>query len=141
MNDLVQRAVALSQSFRHAANALLDEGYARFTAGTLSQADFNRVFANYLSMVQKAVDVNNAATHQLAEEVRPVLDAVEKDTAALVEKLQRLDRERDLIGASLKVLVAIGAVALAMLAPSPASAVAAAAALGDALQTICSAHR
>jgi hypothetical protein len=137
MNEVVQRAVALSQSFRAAANAVLDEGYARFAAGTLSQPDFNRVFANYLSMVQKAVDVNNAATHQLTEALRPVLDAVEKDTARLVKKLERLNEERDLIAASLKVLVAIGAVALAMLLPSPASAVAAAAALGDAVHTLC----
>ncbi len=135
-DDLVTRTVALSQALRRAANAVLDEGYARFQAGVLSQADFNRVFAGYLSMVQKAVDVNNAATHELAAGLAPVLDTVEKGAAELVAKLDRLHRVRDLVAASVKVLVAIGAVALAMLAPSPASGAAAAAAVADALQTV-----
>jgi hypothetical protein len=138
VDELVRRTVALSQSWRRAANALLDEAHARFDAGKMSQADFNRVFADYLSMVGKAMDVNNAATHQLAEGASAVLDAVEKDTQALCQKFDRLKATENLIAVSLKWLVAIGAVALAMLAPSPASAAAAAAAVGDALQTVLS---
>jgi hypothetical protein len=131
-----ERTVALSQSLRRAANAVLDEGYARFAAGTLTQPDFNRVFANYLSMVQKAVDVHNAATHQLTAELKPVLDSVEKDTAELQKKLEKLRETRDLVAVSLKLLVALGAVALAVLAPSPASGLTATGAIGDAVETI-----
>ena len=54
--------------------------------------------------------------------------------------LAELKQVRDLIAVSLKLLVAMGAVALAVLAPSPASAVAAVVALGDAVDTIVGAE-
>ena len=108
IDELVKRTVALSQAYRRAANAL--------------------------SIVQKAMDVNNAATHQLADGVRGLLDAVEKDTATLTAKLGALAKTEDLISLSLKILVAMGAIALAVLAPNPASIGAATLAVGDAVQ-------
>jgi hypothetical protein len=136
VEQLVQRTVALSQSFRKTANAVIDEAHARFNRGTLSQAEFNNVFAGYLSMVQRATDVNNAATPQLAIGVGAVLDAVEKDTATLLTKLDELDATRDLIAVVLKLLVALGAIALAVIAPSPLSAAAAGVAVADALDSV-----
>jgi hypothetical protein len=140
-DDLVQRTVALSQSYRRAAGALVDEAHRRFAAGTLTQDEFNRVFSNYLSIVQKAMDVNNAATHQLAAGVANTLSFVEKDTATLCQKLDKLNEIRDLIGVTLKLLVAMGAIALAVLVPSPASAAAAGVAVTDALQTVIEARK
>ena len=137
---LAARTVALSQRWRRAANALLDEAHARVAAGTLDADGFQRVFADYLKIVQKAIDVANAATHQLADGLGAALDAVEQDTARLTAQLAELGRVRDLIAVSLKLLVAMGAVALAVIAPSPASAAAAVAALGDAVETIVSAR-
>jgi hypothetical protein len=140
IDALVARTVALSQSWRRAANALLDEAHARLAKGTLTADGFQRVFADYLKIVQKAIDLGNAATDQLAEGVGAALDAMEKDTARLTAQLAALAAVRNLIAISLKLLVAIGAVALAVVAPSPASAVAAVAALGDAVDTIVSAR-
>jgi hypothetical protein len=139
ISALAARTVALSQSWRRAANALLDEAHARVRAGTLDADGFQRVFADYLQIVQKAIDAANAATDQLADGLGAALDAVEKDTARLCEKVTELARVRDLIAISLKLLLAMAAVALAVIAPSPASAAAAVAALGDAVDTIVSA--
>ena len=140
ISALAERTVALSQSLRRAANALLDEAHARFAAGTLSADGWSQVFGDYLKMVQKALDLANAATDQLADGAGAALDAVEKDTARLTAQLAELKQVRDLIAVSLKLLVAMGAVALAVLAPSPASAVAAVVALGDAVDTIVGAE-
>ena len=140
-DDLVKRTIALSQTYRQAAGLILDEAHARFSAGTMTQVEFNRVFANYLSTVQKAMDVNNAATHQLAAGVEGALSAVERDTATLCKKLDHLNEVRDLVAVSLKLLVAMGAIALAVLVPSLPSAAAAGSAVADAIQTAIEARK
>jgi hypothetical protein len=135
---LADRTVALSESYRQAAHALMNEAQARWKAGTLKREELQRIYANYGSIVQKALDVNNAAVHELAAGLGASLDAVEQDTAKLVAKTQALQRTEDLVALSLKLLVAVGAVALAVIAPNPASAGAAVAAIADAVVSIVS---
>jgi hypothetical protein len=140
IDPMVTRTIALAQSYRRAATALLDQAHTAYAAGQLAQADFNRVFANYLSVLQKAMDINNAASHLLAEGLGAVLDAVEGDTAALEQKLKSLQRAQQLVGISIKLLLAVGAVALAVIAPNPGSLAAAGAALGSAVGDIVGAQ-
>jgi hypothetical protein len=136
IDTLVTRTIALAQSYRRSATSLLDEGHARLQAGRLSQDGFNHLFGDYLAILQKAVDVNNAAAHGLAEGIRPVLEAVESASTQLERKLAALTRTEDLISVSVKLLAAMGAVAAAVFAPTPATAAAAAAAIGDAVSSV-----
>jgi hypothetical protein len=136
IDALVARTIGLAQSYRRAATSLLDEAHARLGAGRMKTEEFNRVFGNYLSVLQKAMDVNNAAAHGLAEAVGPVLAAVEDQTASLERKLRALQHTEDLLLVSVKLLVAMGAVALAVLAPTPVAAGAAVVAIGDAIGTV-----
>lgn len=141
MPTKVDSIFRLAQAYEETAGEIIDLALAQQRAGLLSQSEFNQVYQDYMSIMQRARDMYYGASHQLAQSIATEADVAALSTATddLKKTLTGLQTTEKAISIALKVLTVVGTVAAAVLDPTHVSVAAAAASIATAAQGIAAA--
>lgn len=132
----VERAQVVSGSYRLVAGRVLNRANELFAAKRMSVEDYNKASLIYLSLIQKAIDINMAAAHAAANGLEADLDAIEGATKKLGEVSERLAKAARIVELSSKIVAAAALVVAAIFDPTKVSAGVAAAAVLEVVKTI-----
>src|SRR5262249_27232296 len=80
----ITQIIESARAIRKTGDASIDRAHDQFLAGTITAADFNTAFLLSLRAAQSAIDLNNAATHMLVQEL-------EKSAGKIFEASKKLD--------------------------------------------------
>ena len=127
--EFTEKTQAVSASYRLIAGRILNRANDLFVAKIISNEQYNKASLQYLSLIQKAVDINMAAAHALENQLDVKLDEIEKATENLTKVSERLAKAAQIVELSGKIVAAAALVVAAIFDPTKVSAAAAAAAV------------
>ena len=134
--DFIEKAQLVSASYRLVAGRVLNRANELLAAKKINNEDYNKASLVYLSLIQKAIDINMAAAHALALNLDVHLDAIEAATKRLGEVSERLAKTAKIVDLSGKIVAAAALVVAAIFDPTKVSAAAAASAVLDVVKSI-----
>lgn len=134
-------AVAIAEDLQKIAEQLHQQAEQDLAAGQLSLADYYAVGARCQDLQQQASIVALHADHCLVQEMAGEFARIQALTQGLRESMSRLKRIERVLDVVIKIAVAAGSVALAVVNPGLATVGAAIVALADATQTVGSTVR
>ncbi len=129
IDAFVHRVVGWSQTLQAYADAGVNKAQAALMAGDIDFATFNKALQHKVAVTQSCAHMIDAASSVLLKVAEAELVPIEKATERMKNastKLQEITDGLELMG---QLFVAAGALATAMLAPSPATIGAAASAV------------
>lgn len=132
----IENAQKISASYRLIAGRILNQANDAFAKKLIGIEEYNRASLIYVSLIQKAVDINMAAAHAVEGHIKVDLDDIEHATAELTKVSERLARTAKVVELGTKILAATALVVAAIFDPTKVSAGAAAAAVLSAAKTI-----
>jgi hypothetical protein len=134
INAFVKSIVALSQTIQQCADAALQNAHDQYDAGTITYAAYANALQQKIAVTQSCYTMTNAASSVLLSVAQTQMGPIQDATAKLEAAAGMLDKIKSGVVIVSELVVAAGAVAGAIGAPSPASIAAA----GSALYTVAS---
>ena len=139
-DDLSTEMMSWSRTYQDAAELLIGQAHADFTAGVITGAQYNDTFdRKYLPLIQAASNINNAAFSQLAVLGEMELGPIRAATAKLKAAVGTIDHVQRVVTLISELLGAVGLVATVVTAPTAATIVGAGAAVGSFTQDLVAA--
>jgi hypothetical protein len=113
----LQRAIALANVLRTAAQAVADRAFELWIADELSNEDYDQVSLDYLEVIRRIQQITITASRAAAGDLAPLLDQLEGAKGELEQHLDKVHGVRNVLTIITKMAAVAGTIMAAVAAP------------------------